>query len=102
MSNTDVIQVRIPSALRAASERRALEEGLSSVQEAIRIFLKGFVEKRVGLGVVTEKFPTEEMVLSKRAEERFAKIDDDIKHNRNLVSFDDPEEAARWLTQSSK
>ena len=102
MSNTAVIQVRLPNTLRKASEKRAEEMGLSSVQEAIRLFLHGFVEKRVGLGLVSEKFPPEKVVLSKRAEKRFARIEDDIKHNRNLVSFDDPEKALRWLTQSGK
>ncbi|OGV96952.1 hypothetical protein A2W24_02395 [Microgenomates group bacterium RBG_16_45_19] len=102
MDNTSVIQVRLPESLREASEKRAGEVGLSSVQEAIRLFLKGFVEKRVGLALVPEKFPPEKVVLSKAAQKRFARIENDLDEGRNTISFDDPQEALKWLIQSSK
>jgi antitoxin component of RelBE/YafQ-DinJ toxin-antitoxin module len=101
MDNTAVIQVRLPTELKEASEKRAGEVGLSSVQEAIRMFLHSFVNKRVGLGIIPE-IKTEEVKLTKTAKKRYAEIEQDLDEKKNTVAFEDPEKALEWLIKSIK
>lgn len=102
MNNTGVIQVRISNALRKASEKRADELGLSSVQEAIRLFLHGFTTNKLSLGVISEEFPAEEVKLSTKARKRYAQIESDLNRSKNRVVFENPEDALTWLTRSLK
>lgn len=99
MNNTSVIQVRLREDLREAAERRASELGLSSVQEAIRLFLHGFTTRKVGLGVTVE---AEEVKLSAKAKKRWAEMEADLNAKRNVEEFDDPKEAMSWLNSQSR
>ena len=73
-----VLQIPLDTNLRKDAEKQALEQGFSSLQEAVRVFLK-----QLAKGVAGITFEREETVqLSPRAIKRYDKIIDDIESGR--------------------
>jgi len=73
-----VLQVPLDASLRKDAEKQALEQGFSSLQEAVRVFLKQLTK-----GVAGITFEKEETVqLSPRAIKRYDKMIDDIESGR--------------------
>jgi antitoxin component of RelBE/YafQ-DinJ toxin-antitoxin module len=80
MSRT-ILQVPVNATLRREAERQALSQGFSSLQEAVRIFLK-----KLARGVIGITFEDEEAIqLSPRAIKRYEKIMQDIKSGKEKV-----------------
>lgn len=95
MNNTSVLQVRLPIELRNAAEAKAQDMGLSSLQDAVRVFLKRMIAGDYAIGLV--KQPDEQITLTPKASKRFSKMITDFKHDQNVVAFDDPQDALTWL-----
>lgn len=75
-----VLQVPLSVDLRKSAERKALEQGFSSLQEAVRVFLK-----KLSQGVLGITFNEEESVqLSARAIKRYNKISEDFRKGKNV------------------
>jgi hypothetical protein len=55
MNNTSVIQVRLPLDWRVQGEKRAEEAGFSSLQDAIRLWIKQFVDGMLTIRVDGDK-----------------------------------------------
>ena len=73
-----VLQVPLDASLRKDAEKQALEQGFSSLQEAVRVFLKQLTK-----GVAGITFEKEETIqLSPRAIKRYDKMIDDIESGR--------------------
>lgn len=72
--NRVVLQVPMSPDLRKEAEKEALEQGFSSLQEAVRIFLK-----KLALGAIGITFEEEVIQLSPRAIKRYDKMIDDIE-----------------------
>lgn len=72
--------------LKIAATQAALDQGFSSLQEAVRVFLKKLASQ-----LVTVTF-TEEERLSPRAEKRYAKMIADIKAGKNITRTNSLEE----------
>lgn len=72
--NRAVLQIPIDADLRNAATRVATQEGFSSLQEAVRLFLTKFANKSI-----TVSFGTKEK-LSPAAEKRYAKMIKDIQN----------------------
>jgi antitoxin component of RelBE/YafQ-DinJ toxin-antitoxin module len=79
MNNT-VLQIPMTIELREKSEKAAIEAGFSSLQEAVRIFLKKFSHKEL---VVS--FDVPKIKLSAKNEERYLKMIGDYKKDNNIV-----------------
>jgi antitoxin component of RelBE/YafQ-DinJ toxin-antitoxin module len=79
MNNT-ILQIPMPLELREKSEKVANDLGFSSLQEAIRVFLKKFSQKEI---VVSFDIP--QVKLSAKNEKRYLKIVEDYKNNKNIV-----------------
>lgn len=74
--NKTVLQVPLGATLRKKAEEGALQEGFSSLQEAVRVFLKKLAEKRVGITLQESEKMTQ---LSPKAIKRYNKMIDDIE-----------------------
>jgi len=94
MSNTDVLQVRLPATINVKAKKRAKNLGFTSLQEVVRIFLNSFVRGRVEPGIVNTK---KTISLSSKARERWDAILNDIDKEKNIKSFDNPEDLLLYL-----
>lgn len=75
-----VLQVPLNIDLRKEAEKQALAQGFSSLQEAVRIFLK-----KLSRGVIRIALNDEESVqLSARAIKRYNKISEDFRKGKNV------------------
>lgn len=76
-----VLQVPLSISLRKEAEKQALAQGFSSLQEAVRVFLKKLAQG--AMGVV---FKEEEVVqLSAKNARRYDKMVEDIKSGKEKV-----------------
>ena len=94
MNNRTILQIPISKQLRLQAEKNALEQGFSSLQESIRLFLK-----KLASGVINFSYQEEKVIkLSAKAERRYAKMIDDIKKGRNIYKPKNNEEFMKMLT----
>lgn len=75
--NKVIVQVPVSQQIRDSAERVAEDYGFSSLQEVMRIFMKKFADRSVGITI------EEIMPLSIASEKRYLKIDEDIKQKKN-------------------
>ncbi len=76
--NKTILQVPVNAVLRNEAERQALSQGFSSLQEAVRIFLK-----KLARGAIEVVFKEEEVVqLSAKNSRRYDKMIKDIKSGK--------------------
>lgn len=93
MSRT-VLQIPMSKELREEAEKEALQQGFSSLQEAIRIFLKKLASKTIGVTI------EDTIRLSPRAIKRYSKIDEDLKKGRNIYKAKDIDDLMRQLHEN--
>jgi antitoxin component of RelBE/YafQ-DinJ toxin-antitoxin module len=92
MNNT-VLQIPMTMELREKSEKAAVEAGFSSLQEAVRIFLKKFSHKEL---VVSFDMP--KIKLSEKNEKRYIEMIKDYKKDKSEYrSFDDVDDMMKYL-----
>ena len=92
MNNT-VLQIPMTTELREQSEKAAFEAGFSSLQEAVRIFLKKFSHREL---VVSFDMP--KIKLSAKSEKRYLEMIKDYKKNKSEYrSFDDAGDIMKYL-----
>lgn len=91
----NVLQIPIDPALRRDAEKQALEQGFSSVQAVVRLFLKKFAK-----GVISVGFE-EEVQLSERAEKRYLKIEEDFRKGKNIYTAKDVDDLMKQLHDHS-
>lgn len=75
-----VLQVPLSVDLRRSAERKALEQGFSSLQEAVRVFLK-----KLSQGAMELIYKEEVTHLSAKAARRYGKIMEDIRSGKEKV-----------------
>lgn len=73
-----VIQIPVSADLRRKAEIQALKQGFSSLQEVLRVFMSKLAAKRINISL------EEAIILSPKAEKRYAKIDEDFKKGKNI------------------
>lgn len=90
-----ILQVPVNSDLRKEAEKQALDQGFSSLQEAVRVFLKKLAKKKIG--VAFEE--TEDVVqLSPKAIKRYNKILKEIETGKvKTKSFKDVDSLMKHL-----
>lgn len=86
------MQVPVSADLRKAAEAEAKEQGFSSLQDAVRVFLKKLANRTIGL-----RFEESSIQLSQRAIRRYNKIDEDIEKGRNVYKARDVKDLMRQL-----
>lgn len=78
-----IVQVPMTKTLKTEAEAAAGDQGFSSIQEAIRIFLTKFAKRELAVNI---GYPEEH--LSPRAERRYGKIIRDIKAGKHVTNSD--------------
>lgn len=94
--NKTILQVPISTDLRSSAEKQALEQGFSSLQEAVRVFLKKLSQKSL-----TIKFE-EEIQLSKKAVKRYDKMVEEMESRKNVYHADSFDDFMQQLKDASK
>lgn len=90
--NKAVLQVPINASLRKSAEEVALEEGFSSLQEAVRLFLAKYAKRQLSFSI------SETVQLSPKAIKRYNKIIDDIDSGKEKSkSFDNVDQLMKYL-----
>ena len=80
--NKTILQVPVNTVLRGEAEKQALLQGFSSLQEAVRIFLKKLARGTIGI-TFNDK---ESIQLSKPAIKRYKKISEDFRKGKNVYA----------------
>ncbi len=93
--NRVILQVPMSKELREKAEAVAKDAGFASLQNTVRTFLERFSKREVTLDVTKG----EVVHLSKRAERRYAKMDEDFKHGRNIYKPQNDEEFFKLLRE---
>lgn len=71
--NRTVLQIPLPAELRKEAEKQAIEQGFSSLQEAVRVFLKKLANGALGV-----RFE-ETVILSEKNAIRYGKMINEIE-----------------------
>lgn len=91
--NRVVLQIPIDVSLRKAAEKTALDQGFSSLQEIIRIFLRQLAEKTINVNF------EQTIKLSPKAIKRYDKMTKDIEAgNEKVFSADNVDELMKHLS----
>ena len=91
--NRAVLQVPLDISLRNAATRVAAQEGFSSLQEAVRLFLTKFANKSITVTLGNDE------ELSPKAARRYARMIADIKKGRNITSTKNLDELFSYLNE---
>lgn len=91
-----VLQIPLNAELRKAAEVEAKAQGFSSLQEAVRVFLKKLANKAIGL-----RFEEPTIQLSQKAIKRYNRIDEDIRKGKNVYEARDVKDLMRQLRENS-
>lgn len=94
--NRTVLQIPIDVALRRKAEMGAQEEGFSSLQETIRVFLKKLSERKIG---ITYKETEKSLQLSPRSIKRYNKISEDFEKGKNIYTAKDVDDLMKQLNE---
>ena len=97
MSRT-ILQVPVNGTLRKEAEKQALAQGFSSLQEAVRIFLKKLAQRAIDITFEEEK----SIQLSSRAIKRYNRILKDIEEGKNIYEAKSVDDLMRQLHDASK
>lgn len=81
------LQVPMSEELRLSAQEAAIEQGFSSVQEAVRIFLSKLAERKISV-----VFAPRAEKLSPKAEKRYLKMLHDVGSGENWYKAKSPEE----------
>lgn len=88
-----VLQVPVSKQLKDDAEKAAFDQGFSSLQEVLRIFMKKLANKNIDIS-----FKEEEVVqLSKKSEARYLKATDDLKAGKNVYTASSVDDLMRQL-----
>ncbi len=86
------LQIPLDSNLRKDAEQAALEQGFSSLQEAVRVFLKKLAKRTIGFRV------EEGIQLSDKAIKKYDKMTEDIDSGRiETINFTTVDEMMTYL-----
>lgn len=91
------MQIPVDPQVRKKAEREAENLGFSSLQDAVRLYLKKLADKRIRVELEERKPAVQ---LSPKAIKRYNKILDDIEKGKNLYHAKDIDELMRQLNES--
>ena len=94
--NKTILQVPMNVVLRREAEKQALSQGFSSLQEAVRIFLKKLAQGAIGIA-----FEEEAIKLSPKAIKRYKRMSEDFKKGRNIYTAKSVDDLMNQLHEHS-
>ena len=90
--NTTIIQGPVSKVLRNQAMRAAQENGFSSIQDAIRLFLTKLARKQIAVNLEDTATP-----LSWKNEQRYIKMDKDFEKGKNVYHATSVKELMKQL-----
>ena len=94
--NRVVLQIPIDKSLRSEAEVAAISQGFSSLQEAVRVFVKRLADKKISVSF------EETIQLSPKAIKRYDKMTDDIISGKaKLVEVNSTAELMKHLNSEN-
>jgi len=88
-----VLQIPISKQLKDDAEKAAYDQGFSSLQEVLRVFMKKFANKNINFSLKEE----EAVKLSKKSEKRYLKAMEDFKKEKNVFTATSVDDLIRQL-----
>lgn len=85
------LQIPVSRSLRLKAEKTALDQGFSSLQEIIRVFMVKLASQTIDV------FFQETIPLSPQAEKRYMKMDRDFTLEKNIYSAKNVDELMKQL-----
>lgn len=89
--NRTTLQVPMSADLRREAEKQAIEQGFSSLQEAVRLLLTKMARGLLNIEV------NQPVQLSSKAIKRYNKVLDDIEKGKNLYKAKDVDDLMKHL-----
>ena len=90
--NRTVLQIPMPAALRQQAEAASLDLGFSSLQDVVRLLLHKLARRELAVAIQDEA-----VKLSKKARDRYAKMDEDFRTGKNVYHARDIDDFLRQL-----
>lgn len=76
-----VLQIPVSKQLKDDAEKAAFDQGFSSLQEVLRVFMKKFANNNIDVSFKEEEF----VKLSKKAEKRYAEVIKNIESGKEKI-----------------
>ncbi|HUD43947.1 MAG TPA: hypothetical protein VMR41_00185 [Patescibacteria group bacterium] len=92
--NKTILQIPMTTQLKNNAESIASEQGFSSLQEVVRVFLTKFAAKKVE---ITWQEP---IYLSEHNEKRYIDMSEDFKNNKNVYSVNSVTDLVKELNEN--
>lgn len=89
-----VLQIPVSKQLKDDAEKAAFEQGFSSLQEILRIFMKKLANKNIDFSFKEEE---EVVQLSKKSENRYLKAMEDFKKGKNIYTAKNVDDLMKQL-----
>ena len=89
-----ILQVPLDKQLKNSAEKIASEQGFSSLQEIVRVFLTQLASKRVEISL------QESHNLSDRNENRYLRMTQDFESGKNISSAQDIDDLLKKLNEN--
>lgn len=80
--NKTILQIPLSTQLKKNAEAIAAEQGFSSLQEVVRVFLTRFAAKKVEVSL------QDAILLSESNEKRYIQMTEDFANNKNVFTAD--------------
>ncbi|MEK7543896.1 MAG: hypothetical protein AAB557_03445 [Patescibacteria group bacterium] len=90
--NRTVLQIPIAPLLRRQAEAASLDLGFSSLQDVVRLLLHKLARRELAVAVQDESIK-----LSKKARDRYAKMDEDFRSGKNIYHAQNADDLWRQL-----
>lgn len=89
MNNSDVLQVRLPRYMRVQGEKRAEDVGFSSLQDAVRLWIKQFIDGMLTVRITAEESQWDDeekyLINDKKYLESIRRAREDVKAGRTYT-----------------
>jgi len=94
--NRTVLQIPINPTLRIAAEKTALDEGFSSLQEAVRVFLTQLARKTISISF------SKKVILAPKAAARYNEMINELNSGHvKSQKFDNTDELMEYLNSDN-
>lgn len=90
-----ILQIPMSKQLKDDAEKAAYDQGFSSLQEVLRVFMKKFASNSIDVSFKEEEF----IKLSKKAEKRYEEAMENLKTGKNIYTAKNVDD---FLDQLSK
>lgn len=92
--NRVVLQIPMEKTLKSEAEIAAINQGFSSLQEAVRVFIKRLADRKMTVAF------EDTIALSPKAIARYNRIDEDLKKGKNIYKAKNIKDLMKQLSEN--